>query len=981
MSLTPTDNYSGASRLGNVKENWLFQLFNQDSYLSLDGTDDVVDLGATTSASPLSITSTGDSGTGVSLCGWINFPTLGTGEYIFVNNTQDANWAGINVFKTADDKLSILWGDGSEDDSDDYERIQVKTATFSANTWTFFAIVTNFSTDVNNSTIYLGTGSTLNAYTSGSGLSGAGSGSNTTPTYGNGNAHIGKSILGDDSYGQLKIKNLGIYASQLDSANVTALFNSGNFLSFEENTGNYDEASNLKGYWEFNNGENFAQDLSGNIATGTITGAKYGGFLPLSYRDTTVDNVFYHGVIKSSASIRNSIDVLKSTEKIGNLSLSVINSKYQGSDLSKELFLGSNNYYNRTVKVYSQLNEINNISDCLQLYHGRLTNISHNDSDVKLSIVQKSPWDNITIPNVKSERGNFFPIVYGNYTKNASTHGSTAYVGTLNKLVFPVKVDSTTHYYNCLLHKDIGSTDTTLHYYEEGMDAFLPLENSNNAQAQGNGYVIKTKWTLKRHIKYKPLGAIARSLGTDFGNIIDGDVNHSLSDGQSSINMAKASDGVSTNIHKDNLFSLPLLSDPPDILSTSNNHGLKVEVRWNMTGVSGTTSNTSGLSANSITIYDQSRYATGSIPNSTSDGTQFATNGTFNGSLTSGTSTTISEVTSATTGSVTANSYHTYPWDNGMSIRFKRVVTSATDGAGGFSSTIAGVLNVADVRLTGTFRIHEYASRVNEIKELYLGADGLTASWDDGAITKGHEAHRDLLIRYAGMPTIEPENWSALESDRNTWLIRYWLHDEKELKKVLEKLQYEFGIIASISPSGVLKYKWIHGTGTNNAFRTEDVVATLTKSDISNIDIKTNSLSNIVTKVIINNVKHPAKDSYLTETTALNAEPRGKYNIKSKENVATINLDALTLTPATTPATDKQADFYSYYSQTNADVKKIVDCEIVNIQKGYLLETGDIIKFDDMVVEPFADDWANYYMIVSITRTAGKIKITAREVG
>ena len=323
MSLSPSDNYSGASYLGNIKENWLFQLFNQDSYLSLDGTDDVVDLGATTSASPLSITSTGDSGTGVSLCGWVNFPTLGTGEWIFANNTQDANWAGINVFKTAENKLSILWGDGSEDDSDDYERIQVKTATFSADTWTFFAIVTNFSTDVSESTIYLGTGSTLTAYTGSSGLSGAGSGSNTTPTYGSGNAHIGKLILGDDSYGQFKIKNLGIYASQLDSANVTALFNGGNFLSFEENTGNYDEALNLKGYWEFNNGENFAQDLSGNVATGTITGAKYEGFLPLSLRDTTVDNIFYHGVVSSMPSVRNSIDVLKSTSKTGNMSLSV----------------------------------------------------------------------------------------------------------------------------------------------------------------------------------------------------------------------------------------------------------------------------------------------------------------------------------------------------------------------------------------------------------------------------------------------------------------------------------------------------------------------------------------------------------------------------------------------------------------------------------------------------------------------------------
>ena len=203
---------------------------------------------------------------------------------------------------------------------------------------------------------------------------------------------------------------------------------------------------NLKGYFEFNNGENFAQDLTGNVSTGTITGAKYKGFLPLSYRDTKVDNVFYHGVVKSSASIRNSIDVLKSTEKIGNLSLSIINSKYQGSDLSKELFLGSNNYYNRTIKVYSQLNEINDISECLQLYHGRLTSISHNDSDIKLSIVQKSPWDNITIPNVKSERGNFFPVVYGTYIKNTSTYASTAYVGTLKRQAFPVKVDSINYY-------------------------------------------------------------------------------------------------------------------------------------------------------------------------------------------------------------------------------------------------------------------------------------------------------------------------------------------------------------------------------------------------------------------------------------------------------------------------------------------------------------------------------------------------------
>ena len=283
--------------------------------------------------------------------------------------------------------------------------------------------------------------------------------------------------------------------------------------------------------------------------------------------------------------------------------------------------------------------------------------------------------------------------------------------------------------------------------------------------------------------------------------------------------------------------------------------------------------------------------------------------------------------------------------------------------------------------MTGTFRIHDYADRVNEIEELYLGADGLTASWDSGAITLGHDAHRDLLIRHAGMPTIEPENWSVLEADRATWNIRYWLHKEQSLISILEKLQYEFGFIHKISPDGKSKYVWIHGTGTNNALRAEDVVATLTKKDISSLKISTTPVNQIMTKAIINTLKHPAKDTYLAEATAINATPRATYNIKSKENTSTINLDALTLAPATTPATDKQADFYSYYSQANGDVKKVVECEIINPQKGYLLETGDVIKFDDMTVEPFADDWANYYIIVSLTRKPSKISIKAREIG
>ena len=57
MSLSPSANYTGASYLGNIKENWLFQLYNKDSYLSFDGVDDDVSCGTQATNGPLSITS------------------------------------------------------------------------------------------------------------------------------------------------------------------------------------------------------------------------------------------------------------------------------------------------------------------------------------------------------------------------------------------------------------------------------------------------------------------------------------------------------------------------------------------------------------------------------------------------------------------------------------------------------------------------------------------------------------------------------------------------------------------------------------------------------------------------------------------------------------------------------------------------------------------------------------------------------------
>ena len=75
--------------------------------------------------------------------------------------------------------------------------------------------------------------------------------------------------------------------------------------------------------------------------------------------------------------------------------------------------------------------------------------------------------------------------------------------------------------------------------------------------------------------------------------------------------------------------------------------------------------------------------------------------------------------------------------------------------------------------------------------------------------------------------------------------------------------------------------------------------------------------------------------------------------------------------------------FQSYMGNLFLDVKLEISCKIVNNQKGYLLETGDIVQFDssNMPVKAFADNWSKYFMVIKTNRGVGSNSIVAREVG
>jgi hypothetical protein len=79
-----------------------------------------------------------------------------------------------------------------------------------------------------------------------------------------------------DQYFTGKIDEVAVWNDELTSAEVTTIYNSGYSLDVSTDSGNYESADNLTGYYRFNEGSGTSlQDNSSNSNTGTITGATW----------------------------------------------------------------------------------------------------------------------------------------------------------------------------------------------------------------------------------------------------------------------------------------------------------------------------------------------------------------------------------------------------------------------------------------------------------------------------------------------------------------------------------------------------------------------------------------------------------------------------------------------------------------------------------------------------------------------------------
>lgn len=636
-----------------------------------------------------------------------------------------------------------------------------------------------------------------------------------------------------------------------------------------------------------------------------------------------------HGFVKSWGSIRRSIDLARSSAKVDNVSLELVNGTYAGAPLADELApgSGSRNYVNRQVRIYSCLN---GSAPGVRAYTGRLRGVSWSAGNLRLDIEPEQPWDFLSIPNVKAPSGRWFPVVYGDFAYNESTPSSPGYCAY--RALWPAEVDEVTNEAAwCLMPQAYATNAVRPHFHEPTMDRYVPVVDSAGAYLaatteHGDGYRAAVDPQLIHAITFKPtaLSEATASTFTDPENAFDdADADESTTYAEATVTSGSKAIWMQASNGKLDVYDTVAGAVQFKIVTPLwfSRHGAPDPTLW--LSVDGGTSfigQYQPTAAGDVTVtwtIDETELPGGVLPQ------QIGFYLFVNGGTTSVTCR-IKDVR------VTAIS------------RTARVEAGMTDSEAGRA------LNRAKEQLQ-----HEEA--------FYFGADGLTRSWTTGAVTEIHELHRDLLYRFAGYTTA-PDGWSDLSTARSGWSCRWWTRpgdDPLPLADVLAMAQLEGCFIFTWSATGVGRYLFVQ-----DSYSSGDVAATLVEGvDCGTIDWGHVEFSELVTSQEVSYDPDPAEDGrYREEEALVNTTSRTAWNIQTKENVVQRELDMLVASVD---------DHCAYYDTVFGDLRRTGGCQ-VRAHRHRVLEIGDVIQIDGD---------ARYYMITDERRSPGGLSIKFREVG
>jgi len=717
-------------------------------------------------------------------------------------------------------------------------------------------------------------------------------------------------------------------------------------------------------------------------------------YIRLATAEVGSGNTKYHGYIKNKPTIRESIDLVASTSKNSNISISCANStldNHSNATLSAEIYGGTRRYINRDVVVKSRVGGHENT-----IYTGRLKSVSIANQDiVNIEISARTPIDFLKIPEHTSNAGNFFPILYGSGTPQTSSVGThtsdTKFMQYSPAKVFPVMVDSLSNgQYNCLAHEAV--TDGRLHYpikdlfSSDGFPVFVPLDDAQNnsfddyegATNDTDKNVLFTDLDLERAYLLRPVQNItitspSAGVPTNTANFSDNDNTTS-----STWNFT-APNGDGSDSFK---FKISDISKEEHEIQEC-----KLYVKW---AVSNHSENSGGAITSSLRVKPSYFGSTNTVAIDNESGNRTAA---------------YSSAIDLLNTSTFSNANGQIPDDVEIEFLISHNTQDDNDSAGSVTIDAFDFFFEITTKITDTDNLAN-SSAVTSIKKLYTGADGLDQSFNAGnVVTNVVQMHRDLIHRFAGI-TDTPENYSALNTARTNWTVFYYLHKQKELLKVLEKTQKEGGFIFRFKASdGSPQYIFLVDSPGINHY--------ITKDDIKGTKISITDFDSLITKRIIKHTRNPINDELLfeAECTDTTNDPRTLYNVQSNENIATEELEILngnivngeegqtiSASNRNMGAGNKNDGYANYYNAIQGNPKILVDLDIVNpgdssLNKDsdpasdstyfYLIEVGDICAFNhnNQLVPPFAESFnGKKFIVTSLTRNPGNLKVSLREI-
>tara|TARA_R110002153_G_scaffold29914_4_gene91786 strand:- start:427 stop:2493 length:2067 start_codon:yes stop_codon:yes gene_type:complete len=660
-----------------------------------------------------------------------------------------------------------------------------------------------------------------------------------------------------------------------------------------------------------------------------------GGNLYLSLADVTYSSNFYYGAITNNPSIRESLDIVRSKANTSNITLTIADFEYNGSPISQEFFGGSNHYINRSVSTSIKVGSDNPVV----VGTFRILDISYDGDAIRMQMAAKRPWDGIELPVDKSTTGVYVPVVYGNYSGHASN------VFMTGKALYPAPRTSHSNQNIYFLAAKNEGSGVVANYYDSRGDMFVYVEpNSTATQTRDGKDAFEIKGKVNRTYQFRPQATATGTGFTNPGNAI----NTNTSDGATQ-SFTAASNAQSADL------KLELPSIAGKITSASLNYSAVIVV-------------SDEIGDSEAIIYDRSFGADTTLISRATNGTTTEASGTRN---------ILSDI---------QNNGNRLPDD--YVLRFQ---LSSTAGDGETGTT--GVCTIKDVYLRFTTE-EDYTNEPNaaalqevNLDMIYSGNDGLTNSWDSSAITYIHDIHRDMLIRFGGVTTSTPDNYSNLNTSRSQsnkeWYARFWQLKPRTLRQTLEKIQFEGGFAFRFKADDSPQYIYV-----KDSYSSADY--TLAKDDLANITVSNTSIADLVSKFVVNYETHPGNGTYINSQTCTNGTTRTNYNIAAKENIEQVNLDYIVQNGAgTVGATDLTGGspndgFANYYGHLVSNVKLMVEAEVIN-PAHIGIEVGDIVTFNNSDMYPekaFGSAWTNKaFMVIYLSRTPGKLKIKVREVG